>query len=443
MQQEQLAEDRSPQKDHRLWELELIVSGAVIVALFQVPAVLDRVYFGLETHLSTDLIMLPYLVYYACKLALYGLIGTFLLIFFLRSFWVGLRGLDNALPGGIKWDTLHFPLQREAYQSRDLSLASLAHRVDTLCSSLFSVFFANMIVVGLSSVVFCVPSVLIAFPLMWITGIGYMQAFWWVIAAVFVLWLVPALFYAGIEKKVDRDPGFAVRRPRTVGLARWILRQFQRSPHTIALPIVYTFRSNLPKWVVQVVPMVIMIVLVSVFLISFLVQNDAIGFDSYVFFPRRPAQLGMDANHYADQVEKLSDTTPQIQSAIIDDAYVTLFIPYRVRRLNQWVAERCGLEPFRSERLMFKRSAEAEPEDRVARALNCLAGLYQVKLDGNVMETEYLFYQDPKSGMRGLQTMLDVRELENGHHILEVQVPRHADEKKEDHLRNYVIHFWR
>ena len=71
-----------------IWEMELIISGAVILGLFQLPQLADQSYKLVYPHLAFDTYFIHFLSYYIVKLSINTLIGAFMLHFVVRSLWV-------------------------------------------------------------------------------------------------------------------------------------------------------------------------------------------------------------------------------------------------------------------------------------------------------------------------------------------------------------------
>ena len=97
----------------RPWELELLISGAVVFSLLQVPGVVDGLFAHVQVHLAERAHFGAFMLYTYVKLILYTLISCFILHLGTRAYWVGLIGLETVFPHGVRWeDTSYGPVVR-------------------------------------------------------------------------------------------------------------------------------------------------------------------------------------------------------------------------------------------------------------------------------------------------------------------------------------------
>ena len=89
-------------------ELELIISGLTIFALFSMPGWLFDKMANIYTHLSTSQVIATSLGTSLLAGICYGLAACFVVHLMARAYWVGLIGLRTVFPDGINWST---PLQ--------------------------------------------------------------------------------------------------------------------------------------------------------------------------------------------------------------------------------------------------------------------------------------------------------------------------------------------
>ena len=103
------------------WELEMLVSGAVLVGLVQVAPLIDHAWLTLVPRLGTRTASMEAgLAYALLKGALYALLATFVVHLLSRAYWVALVGLDSVFPRGIRWETVR--------ESRGLTAEEIADR---------------------------------------------------------------------------------------------------------------------------------------------------------------------------------------------------------------------------------------------------------------------------------------------------------------------------
>jgi hypothetical protein len=144
--------------------------------------------------------------------------------------------------------------------------------------------------------------------------------------------------------------------------------------------------------------------------------EDGVGaMADYALLPDEPSARTVDFQHYADEwpEAKVFAGSATIQSEVVRDPYVRLFLPFSPRRHNPAVAERCpGIPP-----------AGAAREVAVIR---CLVDLQPVTLDGRPLgDPGFHFYTDPGTGLRGLLAYVPTTGLRAGEHLLVVApIPR-------------------
>ena len=120
----------------RTYEMELLVSGAVVLGLLQLPPVVRAAFARFRAGLEDGGLRLvvgagqSYVVF-----VLYVLIGTFVLHLVMRAYWIGLLGLESVFEQGIRWDRLQKsigPLTLRTYRERVGTLAHAVDRIDDL-----------------------------------------------------------------------------------------------------------------------------------------------------------------------------------------------------------------------------------------------------------------------------------------------------------------------
>ena len=449
------AEDPQLEAKWRSWELELVISGALIVALFQVPGLLDSLLAKMLAHLSREVFVIPWMAIYMAQLVLYPIIFTFFLHFLLRGFWVGLIGLSSAFKGGIDWQRIEVqPLERSFYQSIGIGIPSLTAQVDRICSSLFSILFSIIIIffsIGLLLFLVALPiSLLISFvfPDLHVANL-FIVVFLVALAGV----LLPRSLALWLCRGMKKDPDWASQHPATLqrgyrlyGFTHYALLGFLLSP------IMLTFLSSFRKRVINVVQTVIMTGLVAVILLNLFFMRGDIGLNSFVYFPDPALETGMDPMHYdALRPPNAYFQKPTIQSDMIRDPFVRLFIPFRPRVDNPRVAEICpDLAGFRADGIVLAFEDSVGDEASRRAALDCLAGFYTIELNGRAIQPEFLFTSHAPSNVKGILTYVPVGALPSGQHLLKitkVALPSKAEEEEakegEGSRRVSYIPFWK
>lgn len=433
-------------------EMEMVISGAIIVALLQVPGYFTSVYQEFLPHLSSEWFMVPYMLYYAGMLILYPVILIFLLHFALRGFWVGLLGLRAVFPHGIRWDQLpNHPIERDFYQQRNTSLDPLLTRVDQACSLLFSLMFASIF--GLATI-YGGFALLTAILIALMPTIGPDINPLWLMVAAFTF--VQTLLFGSrmgaslLAHRFKKDPDWPQNNPRAYALAIWLLKvSHYGSLGFLSAPIVLTHASNFKRSQVTMtyIGLMYMGLLCAVGTIIF--SSGLISLSSNIWFPVEAAESGAYAGHYASRksTEPSLFRRPTIQSDIIKDNYLRLVIPFDLRRDNDRLREHCpDLTPLRKEGLQLGYLSNNGDAEQRAATLDCVASIYTVTLDDQPIAAEFLFSRDAETDLPTLVTYLPCADLDEGRHLLTLHKKPTVEEQEEprDHRpTTFYIPFWK
>jgi hypothetical protein len=434
-----------------IYELELVISGAVIVGLFQIPQLLDDAILGVLRHGSKQAQLMPSAFYILVQSALVGLISVFLMHLFLRCLWVGVIGLRSAFPQGIDWAKIDFgPVTKRFYRGRHIELSDVEARLDRVCSSLFSSLF--LMLVGLMQAGFYILLIaLISFGLRATVfpDVGLPKLF----VVLYLVLFMPVLLLAAVVSQMDRRfrdrPEALEARPR---LKRWIERGLRVlwvvNLSSIHQPIMLVFRSRVSGARYQAIVFGVMFVLMALSYSVVLVRLDAVRLESYVYLPSRAGALEASSAHYEDRREPLRhQLAPTISSEIIDEPYLRLFLPFDAEYGSALLVEQCpDLQPYRDEGLHLGPDTDQPHPERDRAVLDCVASLYDVRLNGEAVTPEYLFTRRESDGTRGLLAWLDASRLRSGLNRIEVDVLRHTLAEVEDdpntrRSRQYFIPF--
>jgi hypothetical protein len=164
--------------------------------------------------------------------------------------------------------------------------------------------------------------------------------------------------------------------------------------------------------------------------------------DGYVYLPDEVGRLGVDPKYYEDKRadDEVVADVPSIQSDMVRDPYVRLFIPYRPRRHNELVARHCragaAAGPVASVPRPVTEGAEAA-------VLRCLASLQPVTLNGRPVAVPFRFYTQPRTGIRGIAAYIPVAGLPKGENVLGVaRLPLLDPEPGAKPRPPFAIPFW-
>jgi hypothetical protein len=432
----------------RPWELELLISGAVVFSLLQLPGVVDSVFARVQPHLADRAYLGATMLYQYAKIILYTLISCFVLHLGVRAYWVGLIGLETVFPHGVRWDdSTYGPVMTDVYRQKMGRLQPRIDAADRFCSILFPLAF-TLVMVGLYSVAMMVV----------VSGIGFAVSrlllggryYGTVCAAVFgVAFLVPMTAWA-----LDRTVG---KRVRPGSLTDRLLRRLSLAAYYInAMPaygtVFMTLFTNAKKGARYPMMYALLLTLFGFFVVKdvFVARGLLTAADT-VYLPDSPGRFGVGAEYYESQREPgvVYDRTPSIQSDVVRDPYVKLFIPYTPQRHGKAFAESCPGTPALS-RSGLRMNMDDPPNAAGVRAvLECWVRLQPVTLNGGPLRTDFRFYTHPESGLRGIVAYIPTAGLPRGENLLTVGLsPRAAsDARMRDRVRRtlpepHYIRFW-
>ncbi|HEX4852642.1 hypothetical protein [Arenimonas sp.] len=424
-----------PKRTTPTWDMELLISGATVFGLLQLPALTDRFMFNMSNGSAMELGGLVMALWVYAKFALLTLIGTFIAHLALRGHWVALVGLNSVYPGGIRWENMAKrmgPHYIEASRDKCGEMSELIEQADNRASRVFGVGFGLAVVMLMPMVIVTLGAALI-----WIflaLGGPRGNATFYAVVAVFLLLFLPF----GALVAWDRRRG--ARAPAGSREARWLQRGFR---FYVALgfnrgnnPLLMLFVSNeggrLTGWLVGIT-MALMMAVVSY---QAFAARVGWGFGDY---PGLPDDRVMTPNtllpmHYASQRGDavILVPPPYIPDPLVRGPYLRVFIPYLPSRHTLGMQRRCP-------------DALARDDAGGDRArLDCLARILDLRIDGQPAAVPLDAAEDPQTGQRGLLAMIPVSGLAAGRHELTVMPPTGKERAPVDaDTKPYRIPFWR
>jgi hypothetical protein len=424
------------------WEVELLLSGALVFSMLQVPGLLDDLNYALRPRLKGDLSGGVLMLYFYLKVSSYALIATFVLHLAVRAIWVAALGLRSVYPEGVLWENLRRgPVFIDYSKRNTLTLDQMIDRTDNRASLVFA-FGMLLVLMSLAITLFttalaCLGGLISHFLLggsrnPWITTVLVM-----VIAAPLLLayWL-------------DRRLGARIPQHHWLaGCMRFMFRVgslmiWGRFTH----PILLTVSSRIGVGRGNLLMAGALYTLMAVVALQIVVQTGAISLPGEQYLPQERSARELDAVNYADvrDLREAQQGQAFIQSEIIRGPYLRLFIPYVPKRLD------AALELACPDAIPTQGVAAATDDERLAAEqvrtealLDCAADtLYPLRLDGKPQkDLRYDIARDPLTSMRGFVAMIDVRDLAPGRHELELTRPQQPD--SDDPVRPARIPFWR
>lgn len=416
------------------WELELLVTGIVLVGLMQVPPWLHDVWQHRLPHTTLIGAAAGGVVFFMFAAMLYALIGCFMLALALRGYWVALVGTNSVFPHGVRWDKQreYGPIQAELIRRRVRPLPTFIAGTDRAASLVFATGF----VLAASSLASFAPLALLLFLFWGLTAVLPARSALLVLVATAAV-VGAAIVVTGVldmryGRRIPADGRFARAMRAVLRLASGVAPAGVRS-----LGAVLT--SNLDKRVAYGATLV---GLGGAFVTAHVVirgDEGLPGRSNYAFFAEHPGPGVVTADYY-DTLRRDGETAlgaPSIQSDIVTDPYVRLFVPYRPSRHDAALRRACpGLRPTPGD---ADAPGAAAADDAV---LACAARLHAVTLDGRpVPGGRFRFFTNPRTERRGFLMLIPALALAPGEHVLTVH-PALRDPSPAD-TAPIRIPFWR
>lgn len=390
-------------------ELELIISGISLLALLALPGWLFEQWVKLELHAEGQRHLLLSLAFQLASGLSMTLAGAFLLHLAVRAYWVGLIGLKAAFPAGIRWEAIRSigPITREYHRRTVVDLESAIDAADRVASIVFalvslvalSVFWIGVLLALLTLLAIGV-SALFDTRLEPSAEIGAMG-----FVALFMLVVLPQLILdnAWLSRRLSESQSPAPWRRRLVEIL--VRLQSVLIPQRLVLPVQLSLESNMPRWGFTLV----FLLLVGGSALLGRVQENAVRefalVSSYAYFGDADADEGLRSAHYENlrSPHDVLARVPMIPADMVADGHLRLFLPYLPDRDNASLRARCAAAEQRAQRQ------------------SCLAGLWQVEIDGKAVGLgEFLLAERRDLGQRGLQGYLSLAGFAPGRHELRV-----------------------
>lgn len=423
------------------WELELLLSGLVLFALFQLPGALDAFFDHLEPHATEATFPVIFFVSLYATSIVYVLIAAFVVHLVSRAYWVGLVGLHSVYPNGVKWsESGAGPISTQVYRERIVSLPTVIARTDNFCSVIFSI--ACLIVIMF---VFSVllSGLFLGVSYAGVRAAGRARGVAPIFATLATIIVVVSLGTALVDKRFGArlTPGGRAHR-MVKALARFT---YYAGILNVTGPIFLTLTTNIGRKKVTALIYVALFGVLVAASAERLARGDRLSINSYDYMGASKMH-GVAAGFYESQRAKgnVFPRTPSIQSDIIRDPYVKLFIPYSPLRDNVAVARVCPGTKVLQKRGLQLGADLPVPDSLAVPALQCLARIHAVTLNGARLDrVDFNFYRQPESGVRGILAYIPADSLPRGRNVLTVaQTPRFGDDASRTPLTPFVIPFW-
>ena len=438
-----------PRQTTPTWEVELLLSGAVVFALFQLPEPLHAWSAAATARMGAGGDMLVRLATVYALMVNYALIAMFLIHLTARAYWVSLVGIDSVFPGGVRWDSLRQgPIFRSEMQRQIPSFTRLIDRADNFASLCF----AFGLLVVMSAVLGAGYAMPVAALSLLVSEYALDGQHLSMLFNVLLLAILFPLMLVGLADRILGRRKDARLDGRLAAAIRWVYRLRLNS---LPAPLMLMLTSNLRGRRGQVVFFGALLALMAALLLDLALRADRFRFDGYGYLPPDAGGLGADVRHYREWRDPgEASLVPSIDSATVTGDYLRVLVPYHPERHTALIEQRCAADRAMALGLAEALGTERPTPTRIAaerQVLDCLARETDLRIDGAAPATvDLLFSQDPSTGLRGLLAVVPLHGLAPGRHALTLaRVPPAEAWQSADALAEHAalgplaIPFWR
>jgi hypothetical protein len=404
------------------WEMELLLSGALVFSLLKLPVVVDAIVLHNLPSLPAEFAMILFMTSVYLRSALFALSVAFVLHLMLRAYWVALVGVNSVFPGGPKWDrSKSSPLKLAVQQRNWVALATRIETFDNAASLVFASGVAlGVMLLGLSVGIAAMLLFSAVLGRYWVLGVSVDTWFFTIV----LLALGPAVLASMVDyffgRMIPRDSRFA----RLLQAALNMAEKFPGASHFSA--IVQTITLNLPKRTPATF-VFLLILIVTLCASAFSSLQSARDIRLRILMPPENSALLSAPRHYRDQrrgVKKLV-AVPTVATRELKDDALELFIPLLADRHPQAMRALCP--DLVAERIKTMDLAHDQAW------LRCAGRLFAVQLDGTLLDATGLLYTvDAQSGLEGLLLRVPNTAFSIGKHVIGVNkiAPKPTDKKE-------------
>jgi hypothetical protein len=388
------------------WEAELLVSAIAIFGTFQLFSGIDWWVNAFINVLNPSQYFIGYMIVFFGLLAVSILVAMFVIHFFLRSYWIGLIGLNSVFSDYSIENSVYSKIYTKKIISILPKLKHSIHKVDELCSVIFSAAFTFLLMYGYIALFSC------AYILLYNTLSEYIAPIILLVPLALIVLTSLAQFAVTMFSNLKSNHNNEKLQTWNFRLVR-ISSMITFGPlYKSILQVSMIFGSNFKK-------KKSLVYLILVFLISGAGISLFKVFDSNI-----PYLIG--ATTYYDETKVYSEyyatentnntflLAPEIESDKITSSLVKVFIPIYTneKRRREGVCER-----FISDE---NNSKSVERQNKRIHFLDCYKKYHQVYIDEELVSADFLKYTHPRTKQFGILAYIEFFDLKRGMHRLKV-----------------------
>ena len=419
------------------WELELLISGFAIFGLFTAYEPLKIEMINAENQQQIYSFVIHFIALIACSILLFNL----LLHVILRGLWIGALGL-RYVSGDIEFDKLRYTDKFKNYLSKKIvSFDRYIGNLENYCSVLFAISFLLIFyVLALAMVIICF--VLIANFIIdngnlprWISqGVG-------ITLMIFLAIGMFLTFFDFITQGLLKRNKWVAKIYFPI---YWVFSFITLS--FLYRPLVYNFLDH--KFGKRLI-----LLLTPIYICILILASVTYEKSNYLDKDRSSSSIFANKENYQDLLVKEDDIPGEIviPSKIIRTPYLPVFIPFEENIEDRIFAYDSTIKPKKDIRglssdIQITNSGSSQWNTRRQRDsirkryLAIFNEIYSFKIDSLKLDSEFIATTNTK-GHLGFETNIDIRDLAEGKHILQLNRIR----KSKDTLQTLIqetVPFW-
>jgi hypothetical protein len=420
----------------RSLELELVISGAVTFSLLQVPNLLETWQNALLAEYGRSALFLV-IIFVVAKPLSYFLAGSLLFHLVVRSLWIGLMGVNSVYPNDPKETRTGGVFYKRLVAENSKSLTEYAASFDKIArlvfGFVFSVIFLLVVITGIVIVSFVLAFLLRAtlFP-----SLGIFQAF----PIIYGIFFLPYFVLGLLDSAITYIPALKGLQQHE-GLYRVyssVLRSYNTLLGSVSTNVSRVLANNAPRTFYTLV-----VLGVIAFCVSVLSDNITV-FHSHPYFYESPSIYGMQRNYYENTLEDGVANQVTIQSDMLTDKYLRLFLAYNNRYADSLARHYPSVikAPHRIWDGSSSASESLLPNEQIRASVEVVCNLYDITLNNKRLDStalaamKFRFYIHPKNKQKGVIGYYPADSLPTGENMLVVR-------NRFDTSRVRFIPFWR
>jgi len=384
------------------WEPEILISGIVLFALFQIPSLIEDAADYLNTYtitIFTDGNVDESLAAILLS-ATYWLILGFTTHLISRSIWAAFVGLSYVYRDGIKLEQLKYAEKYKKIIAKSLDYKDMIVRIEKFCSGVFAVsFLLFMCVVGVSFFLLVVGAIIAILLEIWPEFTEYDHWIDPILLTIMIIYLIDFLSL-GLLKRIP--------------ILNKIYYPFYRVMSVLTISplyrsIYYGIVSNHKKWKVALG--------MSIFVTLTIFMAISIKQESKLFSTLEMAADGGSDYIFPGNYLNLANGNPSkrfiLESDVIDKNVVKVFLVSGGQLAEESIAKGCNYEELKPNYLNPDGSYNSGLDSL---KMECLKNFYKLELNGKEIHPDYFYYEERSINREGLMAYVDLSSLPRGMH---------------------------